>query len=172
MNKYLILGIVVILIAAGGWWYLNQSNAPTSTSEPSTLQQQNANTPKSSAPKNDSAIQPSTEESSKTYSTHPLIKAYLQGPIEVMANTIWRGSIVIPQNTIGVAGAPNVMWGDGSADPEIGGSPWQYDNTGSAAITHTYTKPGNYSITIYINGGAGVGFEQGTVTIKKVITVR
>ncbi|MEK7101868.1 MAG: hypothetical protein AAB882_01810 [Patescibacteria group bacterium] len=109
---------------------------------------------------------------SKTYSTHPSIRAYLQGPSEIVANTAWEGSVVIPQNTIGVAGAPNVMWGDGTADPEWGGSPWQYDSFGIASINHTYTKGGNYTIIIYINGSEGVGFEQGTVLIKKTVTVR
>ena len=112
------------------------------------------------------------QENSKIYSTHPSIKAYLQGPSEITANTVWSGSVVIPQNTINVAGAPDVVWGDGSADPEWGGSPWQYDSAGTATITHTYTKSGSYTITIYINGGANVGFEQGTVVIKKTVTVR
>lgn len=110
-------------------------------------------------------------ENSKTFSAHPSIKAYLDGPAEITANTIWKGSVVIPQNTIGIANAPDVMWGDGTADPEFGGSPWQYDSVGNASITHKYTKPGSYTITVYINGSGGAGFEQGTVVIKKTIIV-
>jgi hypothetical protein len=107
-----------------------------------------------------------------THSTHPTIKAYVQGPSEIPANTPWKGIVVMPTNTLGVAGAPDVVWGDGTADPEFGGSPWQYDDSGRAIITHTYKNLGTYSATVLINGGAGVGFEQGTVTITKIITVR
>ncbi len=112
------------------------------------------------------------EASSKTYSTHALIKAYLQGPSEVTVGTAWRGSVVIPQNSVGIAGRPDILWGDGSSDTEISGGPISYDATGSAVVSHTYKKPGTYTITININGGAGVGFEKGTVVINKVITVR
>ncbi len=162
----LILAIVIGLAVLGGagYWATNQS--------PTQQQTENDTTPKTIDTSKSVQVQVQTVEESKTYSAHPLIKAYLQGPSEIVANAVWKGSIVIPQNTIGVAGSPDVTWGDGNADPEWGGSPWSYDSGGSATITHTYTKPGNYTIIIYINGGAGVGFEKGTVVINKVVMVR
>ena len=155
----IILIIVISLAVLGGvgWWVNQEDTVDSVDSNPDTV----------TSPVNEAPV-----ESQKTYSTHPLIKAYLQGPSEITTGTEWKGTIIIPQNTIGVAGAPDVMWGDGSADPEFGGSPWSYDANGNATITHTYTKPGNYSITIYINGGADVGFEKGTVVINKAIAVQ
>lgn len=168
---WLAVGLVVIVGGVIALWAMSQKPSAPATTE-LTTEQQNTSANIESAVNQSSQTGTSQPAEPKTYSTHPSIRAYLQGPTEIAANTVWEGLVVIPQNTVGVAGAPDVMWGDGSADPEWGGSPWQYDNAGSASITHTYTKPGNYTITVYINGGAGVGFEQGTVIIKKTVTVR
>lgn len=161
----IVLIIALVVILAGGFGYLELTKK-TDTPATATTTEQTATQQPQAVTRQDMV------ESSKTFSAHPSIKAYLEGPAEIATNTAWKGSVVIPQNTIGIANAPDVMWGDGAADPEFGGSPWQYDNVGNASITHTYTKPGSYTITVYINGSGGAGFEQGTVIIKKTIIVR
>ena len=164
----LIIALVVIIVGVGVLSGIGSVKmVPPSPPATTTEQAQSQTTSSEFAVK----VKQGGEQNEKTYSAHPSIKAYLQGPSEIVENTVWKGSVVIPQNTIGIANAPDVMWGDGSADPEWGGSPWQYDSAGNAIITHTYTKPGSYIITVYINGGAGVGFEQGTAVIKKDVTV-
>ena len=167
--------IIALFVVTGvaTWWYVEKLNSMSSVGEfPISKQVTTGKEEKVQENYLNTATQSNIQKDSRTYSTHPLIKAYLDGPTEIQMNTVWKGSVVIPPNTINIAGAPDVMWGDGTADPEFGGSPWKYNEKGAATITHTYSSPGNYTITIYINGGAGVGFEQGTVVIKKTVTVR
>jgi PKD repeat protein len=155
----LIVILLVVALGLGGYYAVTQTKSDQSTTEEESAEESSQTAPAQST------------AGEKTYSSHSVIKAYLQGPSEVSLNTAWRGSIVVPVNVLGVAGAPDVEWGDGTSDTEISGTLWKYDNAGNAMVSHTYKKAGTYTITVNINGGAGVGFEKGTVVIKKTITV-
>ncbi len=165
------LGLILLLVIAlavlgGAGWYVSQLRV---ASEQATTETASTTTSQPTVSEQKESVQSGEP---KTYSTHPSIKAYLQGPSEVAVNTVWKGLVVIPHEIrTDPVGAPEILWDDWTIDSESTGTYWDWHDQDQVVVTHTYKAPGTYRVQINI-GGKAEGFKKGTVLIFKTITVR